>query len=123
MKIVQRGETMRTELNPRRIRVQVERAAAQKDIDPEELWLDQDIAPEELIRLDPLDIDYDMVEQAEQPERADLLFLGISGRELSLKQEERELAQMKREFQASHGQSEETALVNWFNRVRKAGPS
>ena len=114
---------MRTELNPRRIRVQVERAAAQKDIDPEELWLDQDIAPEELIRLDPLDITYEIVAQAERPESTDPLFLGISGRELSLRQEEQELKQMRHELQASHGQSEETALMNWFTRVRKAGSS
>jgi len=52
-----RGETMKTELlNERKIRVQVERAAPRKDIDPEELWFDQDIALEELIELDLLDI-------------------------------------------------------------------
>jgi hypothetical protein len=47
---------MKTELlNERKIRVQVERAAPRKDIDPEELWFDQDIALEELIELDLLD--------------------------------------------------------------------
>ena len=71
MKIVNRGETMRTELNERKIRVQVERATARKSIDPEELWLDQDIAPEELIALDPLDITDEMVILAERPEIAD----------------------------------------------------
>jgi hypothetical protein len=39
--------------------------------DPEELWLDQDIEPEELIRIDPLDITDMMVEVAENPELAD----------------------------------------------------
>jgi len=106
---------MRTELNPRRIRVQVERAAARKDIDPEELWLDQDIAPEELIRLDPLDIDHEMVEQAEQPERADPLFLGIPSRG----QDALEIKIMK----AEHGQCEQTFVRDWLKRVRQEGSS
>ena len=42
----------------------------QERFDPEELWLNIDIEPEELIRLDPLDITRRMVEQAEQPELA-----------------------------------------------------
>lgn len=114
---------MRTELNPRRIRVQVERAAARKDIDPEELWLDQDIAPEELIRLDPLDIDHEIVEQAEQPESGDPLFLGIPAREFSLRQEALELRQMKAELQAAHGQNERTILRDWLTEVRQEGSS
>ena len=123
MKIVRRGETMRTELNPRRIRVQVERAAARKDIDPEELWLDQDIAPEELIRLDPLDIDHEMVEQAEQPERADPLLLDIPAREFSLRQEALELKVMKAALQVEHGQCEQTFVRDWLKQVRQEGSS
>jgi hypothetical protein len=36
----------------------------------EDLWLDPDVEPEELVLLDPLDITSEMVEQAEQPELA-----------------------------------------------------
>lgn len=43
----------------------------EQGMDPEELWLDQDIDPEQLIRLDPLDITPDMVWQAEHPELVD----------------------------------------------------
>ena len=46
-------------------------------IDPEELWLDQDIEPEELIRLDPLDITDQMVELAEHPELIDPVLLHL----------------------------------------------
>jgi hypothetical protein len=44
--------------------------ANQVRLDPEELWLDQDITPEALIELDPLDISRLMVELAEHPELA-----------------------------------------------------
>ena len=37
---------------------------------PEELWLDPDIPPEHLIRLDPLDITEEIVQKAQQPELA-----------------------------------------------------
>ena len=47
----------------------------QREIDPEELWLDLSIEPEELIELDPLDITDDMVEQAEHPELGDPLLV------------------------------------------------
>jgi len=46
---------------------------AQREMDPAELWQDERISPEDLIRLDPLDIDYEMVERAERPELADPL--------------------------------------------------
>lgn len=59
-----------------RIRV-VPLHAARRIIDPAELWLDQDISPEMLIKLDPLEIDPEMVEQAEQPELADPLLTGL----------------------------------------------
>jgi|GEM_PF-6983349 len=35
---------------------------------PEELWLDPDVEPEDLIHLDPLDITDEIVELAEHPE-------------------------------------------------------
>lgn len=47
----------------------------QREIDPEELWLDMSIEPEELIELDPLDVTDDMVEQAEHPELGDPLLV------------------------------------------------
>ena len=37
---------------------------------PEELWLDPDIEPEDLVRFDPLDITDEIVELAEHPELA-----------------------------------------------------
>jgi hypothetical protein len=46
-------------------------AISRKAFDPEALWLDQDIEPEELIQIDPLDITDRMVEAAEKPELAD----------------------------------------------------
>lgn len=36
--------------------------------EPEELWLDQSVEPEDLVRLDPLAVTAAMEEQAEQPE-------------------------------------------------------
>jgi hypothetical protein len=39
--------------------------------DPGELWLDLSVSPEELVRLDPLDISAEMVELAERPELED----------------------------------------------------
>lgn len=45
----------------------------QDKIDPEALWLDQDIDPDDFVRLDPLDITIDMVEQVEHPELADFV--------------------------------------------------
>ena len=56
--------------------------AVQESIDPAELWLDDTIEPEALIDLDPLDIDAEMVEQAEQPELADPLLAGLRARPL-----------------------------------------
>jgi len=63
----------------KRIRV-VPLHAVQEFIDPAELWLDQSIEPETLIELDPLDIDADIVDQAEQPELADRLLASLRNR-------------------------------------------
>ena len=63
----------------KRIRV-VPLHAVQESIDPAKLWLDQSIEPEMLIELDPLDIDADMVDQAEQPELADRLLASLRNR-------------------------------------------
>ena len=41
------------------------------EVDPEEIWLDQDVSPEELIRLDPMQITEEIIEMAEHPELAD----------------------------------------------------
>ncbi len=46
-------------------------------MNPYELWLDDDIEPEELIRLDPLDITEEMVMQAEYPELMDFFVSGL----------------------------------------------
>ena len=74
-----------TEQRTMRIRVVREFAAAQDRIDPESLWLDLDVAPEELIRLDPLDITCDMVDMAEQPELADLTMRNLRPHNSSLR--------------------------------------
>ena len=106
---------MKTELNERQIRVQVERATARKSIDPEELWLDQDIAPEELIELDPLDITYRMVKLAERPELADPILRDLPRRKFSLRREALELKLMKAELQEvhreTHGASQEERVA------------
>lgn len=52
----------------------------QEFINPAELWLDESIEPEMLIELDPLDINDDMVEQAEEPELADPLLTDLRAR-------------------------------------------
>ena len=57
-------------------------------IDPEALWHDSSITPEELINMDPLEITREMIEQAEQPETADLRLARLPPRRFSLKQEE-----------------------------------
>jgi hypothetical protein len=53
------------------IRTREEEVAARRD--PEELWLDQSVQPEELVRLDPLEVTAAMEEQAEQPELTDFV--------------------------------------------------
>lgn len=58
-------------------------SADQEKIDPEELWLDQDISPEELIQLDPLDITSEMIELAENPELSDPNLSELSSRQCS----------------------------------------
>ena len=78
-----------TEQRSVRIRVVRESAAAQDRIDPESLWLDLDVTPEDLIRLDPLDIPLDLVDQAEQPELADFTLLNLRPRRFSLSAEAR----------------------------------
>ncbi len=77
---------MRTEPRNKKIRVQVV-SAAQETIDPEALWLDQDIAPEELIARDPLDITPEMMDEAEQPELGDFSLQHLPARRFSLRVE------------------------------------
>ena len=67
--------------------------AVQESIDPAELWLDDSIEPEALIDLDPLDIDAEMVEQAEQPELADPLLVSLRERPTTVWSEEAWLKQ------------------------------
>jgi hypothetical protein len=67
-------------------------------VDPEQLWLDQSIEPEELVQLDPLDITGEMVEQAEQPELADWTVRRLRPRSFSLGREAAE-----RELRIRHG--------------------
>jgi len=76
--------------------VPLEAAQERTDIDPAELWLDQDIEPEALIELDPLDIEADMVDQAEQPELGDPLLTSLPNRASSVWGEQRWLRQLKK---------------------------
>ena len=80
----------------------------EKARDPGDLWLDQEVPPEDLIRLDPLDISQEMVEQAERPEEADPLLRSLPERSTSLRALERwhkclraELRKLSAERQAS----------------------
>ena len=59
-------------------------------VDPEALWLDLSIAPEELIRMDPLDITAETLEQAEQPETCDFSLASLPPRRFSVRQEDAE---------------------------------
>ena len=43
----------------------------QERVEPDTLWHDHTIEPEQLIQLDPLEITHEMVQQAQQPELAD----------------------------------------------------
>jgi hypothetical protein len=99
---------MKTEHNKRRIRVRLEREA-QEPIDPEALWLNEDIEPEELIRLDPLDITPEMETQAERPELADPFIAGLPYIRFSIRRENAFLKLVKVWCRPSQGRPE-TAL-------------
>jgi len=73
---------------------------AENPPDPEELWLDQSIEPEELVRIDPLDITSDMVEVAEHPELADGLLRGLPERGFSLRGEALFRERIRRQLKA-----------------------
>ena len=75
--------------------------------DPEDLWLDQDVPPEALIRLDPLDISPEMVEQAERPEEADPVLRSLPERKFSLRSEA--LWRMRAELRKLNAEREASA--------------
>lgn len=106
-----------------RIRV-VPLHTAQRIIDPAELWLDQDISPEMLIKLDPLDIDHEMVEQAEQPELADPLLTGLSDTASTLRAERvwlKMLWAQPRDEDARHRLIQKLSGLNADFRARDCG--
>jgi hypothetical protein len=106
-----------TEQRSVRIRVVREFAAAQDRVDPEALWLDLDVAPEELIRLDPLDITCDMVDMAEQPELADFTMRNLRPRNCSL----RALERWRRTRRKGSGKRE--SPKDFVARLRGGGPA
>lgn len=106
---------MKTEHNQRRIRVRLEREA-QEPIDPESLWLNEDIEPEELIQLDPLDITSEMEAQAERPELADPLIAGLRYIRFSIKRENAFLKLVRMWCRPAQGRPE-TAL-EFLTRLR-----
>ena len=94
----------------------------EKTVDPEELWLDLDVPPEELIELDPLDITPNMVEQAERPEEADWTLRHIRPRRFSLRMEELQrklmrgyLQKVKAEREASAKEKAADAFPEWLD--------
>lgn len=94
-----------------RIRV-VPLHAVQESIDPAELWLDQGIEPETLIELDPLDIDTDMEDLAEQPELADRYLTSVRNRPSTDQSEDAWLA--KRRAQAKDSEAWRR-LAKWMS--------
>jgi hypothetical protein len=106
-----------TEQRVVRIRVR-ELAAAEDRVDPESLWLDLDVAPEDLIRLDPLDITGDMVDLAEQPELADLTLRCLPPRRFSLRSE---AMQRRRLREGPDGERESPSA--FVARLRAGGSS
>lgn len=106
---------MKTEHTHRMVRVRLEREA-QEPIDPEALWLNPDIEPEELIQLDPLDITSKMVAQAEAPELADQLITGLPYIRFSIKRENAFLKLVKVWCRPKQG-NPETAL-EFLTRLR-----
>jgi len=97
---------MRTELKHKKIRVEVITAAQKPVEDPEALWLNPDIEPEELIARDPLDITPEMVDEAEQPELGDYNLYSLPPRRTSPRFEAVAHKQMKAELRAIHGEPE-----------------
>ena len=82
----------------------------EKARDPEDLWLDQEVPPEALIRLDPLDISPEMVEQAERPEEADPLLRSLPERSTSLRALERWHKRLRAELRKRIAERQASAL-------------
>ena len=115
MKINIRGETVKTERTHRKIRVRLEREA-QEPIDPEALWGNPDIEPEELVQVDPLDITPELVEHAEHPELADYNLQSLPVRRFWLSWEHLEWKAMKVALQQKHGyvaRLPDSVLASW----------
>jgi len=100
---------MKTQPNTKKIRVQVITAAQKPAEDPEALWLNQDIEPEELIARDPLDITPEVVDEAEQPELADYSLYSLLPRRTTPRFEAVAHKRMKAELRAIHGEPETAA--------------
>ena len=60
---------MKTELHKNKTSASI----AREDIDPAELWLDQDVTGEELVELDPLEETCDLLALADSAGHADLM--------------------------------------------------
>ena len=88
-----------------------QQAEVELDIDVAELWLDPAVTGEMLVVLDPLDITYEMVEAAENPELADSVFRSIPLRQTSAAAMRRAWARIKVELQAKHGKETTRAFV------------
>lgn len=56
---------------------------AQEEIDVTDLWFDWSVSPRDLVRLDPLDVTADMVDEAECPEMADFIMQRLPTRRFS----------------------------------------
>lgn len=89
-------------------RLMPDRIEEDDKVDPEVLWADLSISPEELVSLDPLEVTGEVVERAEQPEMADYVLMSLPPRRFSLRREEAErkarLAKCASDFERSWAQ-------------------
>ncbi len=111
---------MRTEPTEDRIR-RLWKDAAQDKIDPEKLWMDQSIEPEELVEIDPLDITPEMVDAAEEPELDDQVLQNLPRRGSSLRWECMAIRMMKAHLRAMHKQHPQRFLDDWTEKSREEG--
>ena len=101
-------EVTNMQTRTRLIRIRTEKEmAAQNDINPEALWLDQDITPEELLELDPLD-PAELEEPDEEPELEDPILKSLPRRPWSNKLADIFMKYDIKELQKKHKSSEST---------------
>lgn len=91
-------------------------ATVAHDIDPAELWLDQDITGEELIELDPLEETCDLLALANPREPADRYLQELPSRQFTASQEVALWRALMAEFRAQRGSGETS--VEFVTRLK-----